>query len=107
MDNLFSLCFMFVLFLGAILLFMVISRFLAGQARGGSHPPPGTYDDPTVRSGGSIGGVGRREYDAPDIRSGGSVGGSAGRAPGPASPPPPSRREHDDPDIRSGGSFGG
>ncbi|HBY95027.1 MAG TPA: hypothetical protein DEP84_13890, partial [Chloroflexi bacterium] len=87
MKDLIFLCFTFALFFGAILFFMLISRFLAGQTRGGSYPPPGTYDNPNIRSGGSIGGGFRqREYDAPDIRSGGSFGGSGGRTPGPASP---------------------
>jgi hypothetical protein len=54
--------------------------------------PQGTYDDPDVRSSGSIGG-GTRAYDDPDVRSSGSIGG------GP--------RAYDSPEVKSGGSIGG
>lgn len=55
--------------------------------------PRGTYDDPDVRSGGSIGG-GDKSYDDEDVHSGGSIGGDEDKA-------------YDDPDYRSGGSIGG
>jgi len=107
MNEFLFLCLVGVLFFGALILFMVISRFLGSQTRRGYYPPAGTYDDPNIRSSGSIGGGMRREYDDPNIRSGGSFGGQGGRPPGAAGPPRSSRREHDDPNIRSGGSFGG
>lgn len=83
--------------LGLLLLFFVW-RFLSGRRPS----PPGTYDDPNVRSGGSFGGSrgkqGQSSYDDPDVRSGGSFGGT-GKKPGQSS--------YDDPDVRSGGSIGG
>lgn len=90
MDDLFTFC-----MLGLFLLLIVgISQFM----RRNRPAPPGTYDDPNMRSGGSIGGEpGRptqRTYDDPTIRSGGSIGGG-------------NVRSYDDPDMRSGGSFGG
>lgn len=81
--------FMWICLLGiALLLFVVLSRFLGGRRP----PPAGTYDDEDVRSGGSFGG-GQSTYDAPDVRSGGSFGSGAST--------------YDDEDVRSGGSFGG
>jgi hypothetical protein len=57
-----------------------------------SRPAPhGTYDDPKVRSSGSIGG-GTRAYDDKDVRSSGSIGG------GP--------RAYDTPEHHSEGSIG-
>ncbi len=91
MDNsLFTFC-----MLGLFLLLIVgISQYM----RRNRPAPPGTYDDPNMRSGGSIGGeAGRptqRTYDDPNLRSGGSIGGG-------------NVRSYDDPDIQSGGSFGG
>jgi len=67
-----------------------------------SRPAPrGTYDDPNVRSSGSIGG-GTRAYDDPNVRSSGSIGGGTTdeRKDEPAKP------AHDDPNFKSGGSFG-
>jgi hypothetical protein len=94
MDDLTMLC----LFGVALLILFAVSAFM----RRNRPAPPGTYDDPNIRSGGSIGGrpgePGQRTYDDPNIRSGGSFGSGSGQE---------AARTYDDPDIRSGGSFGG
>ena len=87
-----------------LVLAFVASRFLSGNRRSG--PPAGTYDDPNLRSGGSIGTGQRttRTYDDPEIKSGGSIGGSGGAT---ARDRQTTTRTYDDPNIRSGGSLGG
>ena len=71
---------------------LVIAAIAFFIFRRGRPAPHGTYDDPNVRSSGSIGG-GTRAYDDPDVRSSGSIGG------GP--------RAYDNPDVKSEGSIGG
>jgi hypothetical protein len=88
-----------ILILGVLLIVgFVVSRFLGNR----NPAPPGTYDDPNTRSGGSFGGrsgqPGQRAYDDPDTESGGSFGGAGGQ---------PKQRTFDDPNTQSGGSFGG
>jgi len=76
--------------IGIIVLVIVAIAFFIFRR---SQPVPhGTYDDPDVRSSGSIGG-GTRAYDDPDVRSSGSIGG------GP--------RAYDSPEVKSEGSIGG
>ena len=70
----------------------LVSRFLGNR----NPAPPGTYDDPNTRSGGSFGGrsgqPGQRAYDDPDTESGGSFGGVGGQ---------PKQRTFDDPILKA------
>jgi hypothetical protein len=76
--------------IGIIVLVIAAIAFYIYQR---SRPAPrGTYDDPKVRSSGSIGG-GTRAYDDKDVRSSGSIGG------GP--------RAYDTPEHRSEGTIAG
>jgi hypothetical protein len=74
-----------------IIIVLVLAAIAYFVFRRGRPAPRGTYDDPKVRSSGSIGG-GPRAHDDPKVRSGGSIGG------GP--------RTYDAPETRSEGSIG-
>lgn len=93
MDNFTLVC---LVVIGLVLLFLAW-RFLSGRRPA----PPGTYDDPDVRSGGSFGSApgkkGQSSYDDREVRSGGSFGGTGSK---------PGQSSNDDPDVRSGGSIG-
>lgn len=76
-----------------ILIIIAVIALIAFWLYNRNKPAPhGTYNDPDVRSSGSIGG-GTRSYDDPDVRSSGSIGGGT--------------RSHDSPKHSSGGSIGG
>jgi hypothetical protein len=87
----------FLCMLGVLLLFLFVASRFFGPKR---PAPPGTYDDPNTRSGGSFGTAGDRQrtYDDPNTESGGSFGAPRGQV---------SQRSIDDPNTQSGGSFGG
>lgn len=72
-----------------VLVLVAIAFYIYRRSRPAPH---GTYDDPNVRSSGSIGG-GTRAYDDESVRSSGSIGG------GP--------RAYDTPEVKSEGSIGG
>lgn len=77
---------------------VLVALYLYNRSR---PAPRGTYDDPNVRSSGSIGG-GPRANDDPNFTSSGSIGGRSTdeRKDEPVKP------THDDPNFKSGGSFG-
>ena len=76
-----------------ILIIIVALVLLALYFYNRSRPAPhGTYNDPNLQSGGSIGG-GNHTYDDPNLQSSGSIGGG--------------RRAHDEQGVQSSGSISG
>ena len=83
--------------LGIVAIVAIAAIFLMRRNRPAA---AGTYNDPKVQSGGSIGGdrdgKGQRTYDDPKVQSGGSIGG--GNSGG--------TKVYDTPEHTSGGSLG-